>query len=168
MHIRLRHGRIEAESSFLEHEAEPTAGSEDKDERIHFASRNAHVEVAHLLVENGVDMTAQDKDGLTPLISAPFKRNLEIVQFLIGHGADVSAQKKDGWMNSVHPASEGGHVYVEVARLLGWNGADATPQAKDGSTPLHWASLKGDVDAMQFLAHQIHSCEKKAAPASRI
>jgi len=152
---------------FLGHEAEPTVGSEDKHEQIHFASRNAHVEVAHFLVEHGVDVTAQDKDGLTPLNSASFKRNLEIVQFLIGHGADVSAQKKDGWMGSVHPASEGGHV--EVARLLGWNGADVTAQAKDGSTPLDCASFKGDVDAVQFLAHQNHSlCEKKAAPASRI
>ena len=164
MHVMLSNGRIEAASLFLGHEADPTAGSKDKDERIHFASRSAHVEVAHFLVEHCADV---DKDGLTPLNSALFKRNLEIARFLIEHGADLSAQKKDGWMGSVHPASEGGHV--EVARLLGWNDADATAQAKDGSTPLHWASFKGDVDAVPLLAHQNHSlCEKKAAPASRI
>ena len=149
LHVGLRHGLIGATSFSVEYEAERTVDSEEKDERIHFASRNAHVEVARILVEhgadvtvleNGADATARAKDGSTPLQLASYNGHAEVARILVEHDADVAAQNKYGW-TPLHSASVNGHW--EVAQFLVEIGADATAQDKDGRTPLQLALHNG-------------------------
>jgi len=94
-----------------------------------------------------------------PLNSALFKRNLEVARFLVEHGADVSTQKKDGTMGSCASGVRRRPYRSRTAPCLERHRGNSTPS--DESTPLHWASSKGDVAVVQILAVKIPRCVRK-------
>jgi len=82
-----------------------------------------------------------------PLHYASFCGLHDIVEVLaIEHPQDVNSRSFFGEETPLHLTSR-----VDVARLLIEHGADATAQNKDGTTPLHRASERGDVDVARLL-----------------
>ena len=111
-----------------------------------------HFETADLLRDYGADSHAQGGVGMwTPLHSAAYHGNLEIVRKLVAYDANISPEDLNG-RTPLFIASDG--VCLEdggVIRLLVERGADVNARAKDGSTPLHRASLFGALEAVRLL-----------------
>ena len=94
--------------------------------------------------------------------------NLEKIRDLLNSGADPNYRQRDTGQTPLHSAC-GKHFYLEEQRR-GWKaileelfqrGANIDAQAEDGSSPLHLACERGNIDDAKFLL------ERKANPNSR-
>jgi hypothetical protein len=67
------------------------------------------------------------------------------VERLVHRGADVNAKHPINGRTPLHVASK--YDRTETVRILFKNGANINAQDDTGSTPLHWASVEGNIDA---------------------
>ena len=89
----------------------------------------------------------------TPLHYASLCGLDAIVKFLvIDHSQDVDSRGFDDESTALHLASKKG--YVEVARFLLDNGANANARDKGKSTPLHEASIGGHAEVVRALVER--------------
>jgi ankyrin repeat protein len=109
-----------------------------------------HFQTADLLRRNGAALHFRGDHMRTPLHFAASNGDLEVVQKIIEY--DIRA-KNTGWHRFLHFASskvKGG----SVLRLLPKSGAHINARDMDGSSPLHYASFKGDLEIVcQLLEH---------------
>ena len=105
--------------------------------------------MADLLRRNGADLDIRGQGGRNPLHAAAYSGILEVVRILIEYDpAYVNIRDEFGWFGWTPPhwASEGRDFKDgSVARLLLEHGADINAQSPNGLTPLHSASMDGDV-----------------------
>lgn len=121
-----------------------------------------------MLIAAGAEINAKDKLGLTPLYWAAGRSCADCVRQLLAAGADVGARSARG-RTALHVASP------ETAPLLLAAGADVGARDAEGSvplhtnwqdallapgvnvrntvgfTPLHFAALRGDAEAVKWL-----------------
>ena len=86
----------------------------------------------------------------TPLMKASQFGDLKKIHEFVKKGADVNAKNEAiDLMTPLHYATAGG--YVDIARLLLENDADANAITDILWTPLHYAALNGDIDLASLL-----------------
>ncbi|XP_069142520.1 ankyrin repeat, PH and SEC7 domain containing protein secG-like [Argopecten irradians] len=91
-----------------------------------------------------------DKAGMTALHFAVSCQNLHAVSMLIRHGADVGAQDVLGFTPLF--LATGRYPNVEVAKYLLTEGkSDVNVKTHSGATPLHGASLQGNIECLKLL-----------------
>jgi cytohesin len=112
--------------------------------------------VVSILISRGAYVNFKGKDGRTPLMWAA-GNSLENTKILLDNGADVKAKGDDG-MNAFIQSTFGilsKKVSTEVMDLLLENGADLNSalSSKDagGWTALHFASINGDIELVEYL-----------------
>ena len=167
------HGHMEVIQLLLENGVNANAKRNDGWAPLHDAVYKGHKEIVELLIANGADMNAKF-DGKTPLDYA----NNEVAKILINHGAKTSDELKaderklvdaarDGDIQKiksylaigidVNTIDEDGHIPLhwnvnnEIVRLLIAKGANVNAISKHGRTPLDFAIMRGQEEAVETL-----------------
>jgi ankyrin repeat protein/Tfp pilus assembly protein PilF len=122
-------------------------------------------DIAKLLISAGAEVNAKDIIGFTPL---HIVRNSDIAKLLISTGADVNAKDIKWGMTPLHNMStsakkeeKNGFLQdyykelmkelIEIAKILVSSGADVNAKASDGSTPLSFAAVEGNLEFFETL-----------------
>ena len=119
---------------------------------LHWAARANCLDCAKLLVSAGARLDVTDACGRTPLHEAAANARTALVQWLLQQGADVNA-KSSGEAIPLHFAvnaddQAGG---VACAKLLLEAGSAVDARDDSGSTPVHTAQCRGNVEAVRCL-----------------
>ena len=118
--------------------ADVNARMKDGRTPLHFASGFGVADAVPLLLKAGAVVDARDEDGNTPL----FVAGREVAPLLIAAGADVRATNHEGNV-PLH------RNFQAVLLVPGVN-----VRNKAGLTPLHYAALIGNVEAIEWLLSQ--------------
>lgn len=112
-------------------------------------------------------INARDNTGCTPLLIAAQYGHADLAAFLIKRGADADAVD-DSRDTALHWAAYKGSVPV-CGLLLHLNGVDGHLDSPDafGQTPLHLASLRGNIEVVQYLLDEAEAwAEQRSGLAS--
>ena len=106
------------------------------------------------VIDKSDPINARDKSGCTPLLIASQYGHADLAAFLIKRGADPNAVD-DSRDTALHWAAYKGSVPV-CGLLLHLNGIEEHLELQDsfGQTPLHLASLRGNVDVVSYLLEE--------------
>ncbi|XP_006818309.1 uncharacterized protein LOC100368376 [Saccoglossus kowalevskii] len=118
---------------------------------IHWAAVNGHIAVVDILLQAGVSIDTTDAKGCTPLIIACQYGQTMLAGYLMGKGARLQLCDKEG-DNALHWAAFKG--YCELTRLLIYSGFNPRQRDTYGQTPLHLATLSGDLLSVKMLCEQ--------------
>jgi ankyrin repeat protein len=118
--------------------ADVNARMKDGRTPLHFASGFGVVDAVPVLLKAGAVVDARDEDGNTPL----FVASREIAPLLIAAGADVRATNHEGNVPL--------HRNHQAALLA----SGVNVRNKAGLTPLHYAALAGNEQAIEWLLSQ--------------
>jgi uncharacterized protein len=115
---------------------------------LHLAAFDDHPDIIGLLITHGVEIGHKGKgvNRMTPLRVAVTRDHFESVKKLLALGADPLETDPQGF-SLLHEAVNIGNL--EIAKELLIAGCDPNIVAKDGSTPLMWAT-KHDDEVMLF------------------
>jgi ankyrin repeat protein len=118
---------------------------------LYVASLQGHQEVVALLLANRADLSIADESGNTPIHVASSEGKLEVVKVFVNSKGKfvVNIKNSLSGKSPIHYASCNGHP--EVAAFLLANGADPIVVDNFGNTPLHVASLRGDIETIKLL-----------------
>ncbi len=145
-------GAIPLVSMLLQHLEERPSPSHVND----LASDTANVNITSV----GID--AEDASGCTPLLIASQYGHPDLAAFLIRRGANPHAvdSSRD---TALHWAAYKGSAEV-CGMLLHLLGVEGQLDAQDafGQTPLHLASLRGNVETVSFLMEEAGSIEERS------
>jgi ankyrin repeat protein/spore coat protein CotH len=172
-------GQTEAVKFLIEKDADVSFAGGDNNTPLHGAAFLGHVEAAELLVKAEAKVNAQNVRGETPLDScAPewsdeIKGFVDFISAIVGIKTDiekvragrpkvVALLKANGGKLGAALASSGpGGIWVaakdgDLAKLKDGlaNGADANGHDTMGITPLSWAAMAGQAEAVQLLIKQ--------------
>ena len=114
--------------------ANPKATGQDGMSALHFAGYLGADPVIPLLIEKGAPLNLQDKEGRTALHLAAYAGQTPAVSALMEHQADPEIKENVGGMTALHLAVSQKHS--ETVRVLLEKGANASPEEKNGYTPL--------------------------------
>ena len=145
---------------------------------LHHAVYSVHPDVVEVLIAAGADIEARD-NGRSPLQMACSKEEIAVVKMLVKAGAEVCATDNAGYTCLMYAACNGHTETVRylvglpgvdlhhknyegdtalaacehpaVMEVLIDAGADIETKSNLGRTPLHWASMKGQVARMKVL-----------------
>ncbi len=87
--------------------------------------------VVNILLEAGASPRAQSKDGMTPAAAAAMSGNIKIMEALIDSGIDVNGALRGVNLLTIAIVSN----HMDTVDVLLDNGAKATQENEDGSTP---------------------------------
>ena len=125
---------------------------------LHAAYDGEKPEIMELLLNNGADVDAKGILDNTLLHRASLDGRQDVVEILLKHDAVVNAKDKYGWTPLHGAASKGGDRGVEVAKHLfnvkkDGNGErlDVNVQSNNMNTPLHVASIAGNLEMVKLL-----------------
>ena len=141
----------------LEHGADPNARSVDGCSSLICATRCSRQALVESLLERGADvhaaqLQANGQRGSNALQWASFSGNLALAQLLVAAGAQPGTCDGSG-ESALHKACHSGGSAELVAQLLD-AGADInerSERSEGARTPLHWASLRGNDQAVRML-----------------
>ena len=120
------------------------------------SSKARSEEMVKLLLERGADVNAVDFEGKNALHEATRKSTVGIVNLLVEAGAAVDGRCEEGYASPLHVACGFDRLGFKVSRcevikaLLG-HGACLDSCDESGNTPLHYASEKRFVTAVDLL-----------------
>ena len=151
----------------------------DNHTALHYAAEGRHADVVQVLIDAGADTEIRGAGGHSPLHLASFSGELTIIKMLLKAGADV--RSTDGRNTCLISAASNGHTdtvrylaclpevdlnhqgsrnytalhlavqYADVVQVLIDAGADIEIRNDDGRSPLHVASISGELTTVKML-----------------
>ncbi len=103
-----------------------------------------NLKMVKLLVDNGANVNLINMYK-PALISAVESNNIEIVEYLLNKGADVNIKVDNNYSAISYPNN------IEIVKILVSKGADVNFKNSYNSTPLMWATNKGDLAIVKYL-----------------
>ena len=134
--------------TFIALGANPKETGKDGMSALHFAAYLGADQVIPLLVEKGTPVNFSDKDGRTALHLAAHEGHASSVIALMDQKADPEIKENVGGMTALHLAVM--QKQSEMVQVLLEKGANASPEEKNGYTPLFIAEQEdlGDIVAI--------------------
>ncbi|KAE8654504.1 Protein S-acyltransferase 24 [Hibiscus syriacus] len=123
---------------------------------VQWAALNNRTAVAQYIIEHGGDIHAADHNGQTALHWSAVRGAIQVADILLQEGARVHAADIYGYQVTHVATQYVGEVlctgpltkvFADCIRLLLFLDADRGRQDKEGCTPLHWAAIKGNLEA---------------------
>ncbi|KAM9384645.1 receptor-interacting serine/threonine-protein kinase 4 [Pholidichthys leucotaenia] len=125
------------------------AKDEDQYTALHWAAQNGDEAITRLLLDRGAAINETDGRGRTPAHLACQHGQENVFRVLLSRCADIQIKGKDNW-TALHFAAWQGHLGI-VKLLIKQAGADMDSQTRDGCTPLHLASKRGQYRVARIL-----------------
>ncbi|MFZ5979194.1 MAG: ankyrin repeat domain-containing protein, partial [Candidatus Zixiibacteriota bacterium] len=154
------YGRDEIFMLLLDHGAKYDIKTEGGETPL-FWCRNANcVEEARTLIDKGADVNARNNFNNVALHDVAWRGTVPMAELLIRNGADVNAYDKLGRAPLTMAAWGAGTTNINMVRYLILHGAEVNPPKfkseesgcfENPMTPLHAASLHGNVDIARIL-----------------
>ncbi|PAA94394.1 hypothetical protein BOX15_Mlig017494g3, partial [Macrostomum lignano] len=117
---------------------------------IHWACVNGHVPVVEFLLDRcSVDIDVRDAKGATPLIIACQYGQTVTAGYLLSRGANRTSAGDNEGDTPLHWAAFKGQP--DLMRLLVYSGFNPHQRDAFGQTPLHLASIAGNINAVRDL-----------------
>lgn len=136
------------------------AATDDGMTALHYAAIRGCSNIVNTLIQLGADTNAKTKgDELIPLHVAADCGNEEILSALNKEGTEVTAKLGPQQCTAIHRAASRGSE--EIVNALIGIGANIEDKDISGSTPLHYASFSGNIDAVQCLLDGRAECNAK-------
>jgi hypothetical protein len=121
-----------------------------------------HFELARLLHRHGSSLDPPGTLRQTPLSSASMSGDLEMVQVLLDNDADVNSRNEYGSSSLIVASDYVGPQTLHIVRLLLHNGANPNVWTSIwGTTPLHAASYRGNLEVVRLLLEYGADVERK-------
>lgn len=118
---------------------------------LHLASFEGHVECVRCLLRHGANPNWADSDlGMTALHNAAINGHVECVVELLDANAAMEATSFDGSTPLIDAAGCVSNALPTLKELLG-RGANVLATAQSGTTALHEAARRGDVESCELL-----------------
>jgi ankyrin repeat protein len=134
-------GRKDEAELLLANGADVNATNNFFETPLHVAASQGHKDAAEVLLASNADVNAKNNFGTTPLHLAACMGHKDVSELLLAHRAEVD----------IYDAAKIGNV-EKVESLLKTNpGLMSSKDYKYGRTPLHWAALYGNKDAVESL-----------------
>lgn len=147
LHVALRIGNEHVAELLIAKGADVNTVNRYRRTLLHEAACGGCTEVAGFLIDRGADVNARDTDGVTPLHCAIGKRSMDIARLLIANGADVHA--KTSFTLAPPYSSKNGTDKVSLQDMP--NANDSASLSDKGLTPLYYALVRADSEAMEML-----------------
>ena len=135
---------------------------------LHAAAEFGHLEIVKAITEyNLTDINPGDAHGYTPLHLAAQRGHIEVVKYLISRLEDINPAANDGLHHSVTPfytAAENNQLsiveyYLEMLPIENKNPKlNSSDDLYNGQTPLHAASLNGDLQMIKIIMNKLLIC----------
>ncbi|MET3731437.1 ankyrin repeat domain-containing protein [Moheibacter stercoris] len=145
-------------SYFLEKGVDVNAVDNNGTSAFMMASSTKNLELVKSLVSSVKDINQVNKNGESALFFAVQSSSPEMIQFLIDQGAKTNLVGKDGNLAAYLVQSyraprpnENNQEFLQKLELLKTNGVDFVSAQKNGSTLLHLAIAKNDVNLFKAL-----------------
>jgi ankyrin repeat protein len=106
--------------------------------------------VRHLVADKRINVQLRAKNGRNALHSCSFHGHFEIAKMLIDKGIETHIGDENGW-TQLHLCCQENHFKIVEYILSKGKRVDPMSKAKNGRTPLHSASLKGNHEAVALL-----------------
>ncbi len=119
---------------------------------LHFASYEGHDDAALYLLEHGADPAAATNRGSVALHGAALRGSTPTVAVLLEHGVPANARNAGGFTPLL--SGTAGQADAELVRLLLEHGAWVDDRDLEGTTALHNAAWRGNLDVVRYLIEQ--------------
>eukprot|EP00192_Tetraselmis_astigmatica_P008046 CAMPEP_0117670350 /NCGR_PEP_ID=MMETSP0804-20121206/12696_1 /TAXON_ID=1074897 /ORGANISM="Tetraselmis astigmatica, Strain CCMP880" /LENGTH=674 /DNA_ID=CAMNT_0005478623 /DNA_START=289 /DNA_END=2313 /DNA_ORIENTATION=- len=158
--VAAEHGHVECVRVLLDAGAKIDSRTIDQRTALHIAAANRHLGVVLMLLRGGANANAMAIDGSTPVhllmskghsTSAAGSEDMweEVLAALLEAGVQMEATKADG-ANVLHTAVRSGD-HTQVKYIVDKGSVDPNQCSEDGLSPLHEATLRGDVECVRAL-----------------
>ena len=132
---------------------------------LHLQSYHDIIDIIRWLLDRGADPNVRTLGGSSwvPLHVAIHDENVEVVQVLLENNADINLHCARG-RAPIHDALNGTWISpkkVDIVRRLLKHGADPSTRDRNQSTPLHYVSSKGWLEAARLLLSYGASVDEK-------
>lgn len=149
-----RWGQRDVVELLLTHGASPKSSVQGDYTPLHLAAQYGHLEISELLLAHGADLNARNINGNMPLHLAASWNRAEVAELLLSKGADANARGAHDTtpLHSAfwHVGGQRTSALKLVETLLNHKG-DANARDGGGNSPLFYAALNGDVEAVEIL-----------------
>jgi ankyrin repeat protein len=139
LHRAVTAGNKEVVELLLSYGANPNARDSRGYTALHYAAINDNKKMVELLITKGADIKVKDASGNTPLYIALRSGHKNIADMLLGKGAELS----------IHVAAILGNI--EAIKSFVETGTSIDIIDSRGFTPLHYAVIERQYDAVKFL-----------------
>jgi len=120
---------------------------------LYWACFHNQFKTAEDLLEHGASVNLQNQDGETAMFIATRVGNVDLIRLLLKWGANPDFAEEKVGATAAHIAAEMGRI--DILTVLRDAGASLDAQDWAHETPLHWATCKGQEEAIRFLV--LHS-----------
>lgn len=156
--LALRSKNMELFQHFLQKGADPNAVDEEGNNPLILAAANNTQEVIGLLLKATKDVNHSNKEGYTALTQAIRQNSMEVAKFLYEQGSSITFRDGKGYDLGYHLVDAYRPGNLEEFRtkmaFLESHGYHPRDLQKDGSSLLHHAISKNDLDLVKELVTQ--------------
>lgn len=139
---------------FVEKGTDPNQLDEEGNNALVYASTRGSEEIVNYLISKTLDINLTNNDGASALTQAVKYNTLDIVKLLVANGADPKVVDKKGNTLAYHLVdSYRGDIedFTQKAEYLKSQGINIKSKQSGGTTLVHAAIKKNDVELLKFL-----------------
>ncbi|XP_024540811.1 uncharacterized protein LOC112349868 [Selaginella moellendorffii] len=119
---------------------------------LHYALGKGNVALAELLLQRGAEISQADHTGATPLHFAARSGSVDALELIFARlpvPRDVNSASRSG-LTALHYAAWNGRI-AAMKWLLARGASLQARDVVEKGTPLHWAAMRGDKEAVRLL-----------------
>ncbi|XP_044738962.1 uncharacterized protein LOC123300452 [Chrysoperla carnea] len=155
LHWAVYNNNIELVKVLIERNADVQIQDSNGIQPIHLAALKGHIEIINILTPMGKSDEITDKQGITPLHLASHCGHNDVIRALLETGYfNVNATDKNA-IRPLHLAIGSNHD--TTAKLLLEKGALSSCFDSYGRSPMHWAAVNGNLEAIKSLSFDSES-----------
>ncbi|XP_044762829.1 uncharacterized protein LOC123319871 [Coccinella septempunctata] len=150
LHLAALNGHLDTVKALIRAGADVNSSNMNGNCALHWACETGREEIVKVLIKNGADVNVTDhENNFAPINYLAKDGFTDILKIFLENGADVNVTTKDGLTPLLY-AVEGRHLEI-VDLLMQQDGIEVNRSNILRMTPLHGASMNGDVEIVRLL-----------------